>query len=162
MDASDVYRDGVFHDVQLRSWKESLRPHMLVMKGKYPGGGRNPQCVVTVAKSLFDCILKEHPVGRQDRKSALELAIILRDLQRSKSMVRWIPHPKNDLQMASLNRTPFAEMGPWNTSCARGVLSFVDMEAELERRPASPEARSRSAKSLHQQMQYEDQMQTTL
>ncbi|CAE7735919.1 unnamed protein product [Symbiodinium sp. CCMP2592] len=103
-----MYRDGVFHDVQLRSWQESLRPHMLVMKGEHPGGGRNPQCVVTDAKSLFDCILKEHPAGRQDRKSALELAIILRDLQRSKSMVRWIPHQKM-IADGLTKEDPFAE-----------------------------------------------------
>ena len=58
---------------------------MLIIKGEKLGGGRNPQCVVTDAKSLFDCLLKEHPAGKQDRKSALELAITLRDLQSSSS-----------------------------------------------------------------------------
>eukprot|EP00435_Cladocopium_sp_Y103_P038269 s1348_g10.t1 len=49
---------------------------------------------VTDAKSLYDCLLKEHPSGKQDRKSAVEWAIIPRDLQETKSMILWVPHQK--------------------------------------------------------------------
>ena len=65
---------------------------MIVMKGECKMGGRFQQCTVTDAKSLFDCLLKEHPSGKQDRKSSLELAIILTDLEETRSMVRWVPH----------------------------------------------------------------------
>ncbi|OLQ04125.1 hypothetical protein AK812_SmicGene12846 [Symbiodinium microadriaticum] len=126
-----MYRDAVFNDVQLRNWQASLSPHMLIMRGEKLGGNRNPQCVVTDAKSLYDCILKEHPAGRQDRKSALELAIILRDLQSSRSMVRWIPHQKM-LADGLTKEDPFRGNGALEHFLRTGVLSFVDMDAELE------------------------------
>ena len=89
-----MYRDAVFNDVKLENWRCSLSLHMLVMRGQCELGGKQQQCSVTDAKSLYDCLLREHPTGKQDRKSALELAIVLRDLQDTKSMVKWVPHQK--------------------------------------------------------------------
>ncbi|CAE6953093.1 GIP [Symbiodinium sp. CCMP2592] len=89
-----MIRDAIYHDVELREWRNCLSPHMLVMKGDVHLPSRQPQCSVTDAKSLFDCLLKEHPQGKQDRRSSLELAIIVRDLQETKSMVKWVPHQK--------------------------------------------------------------------
>ena len=83
-----MYRDAVFNDVKLENWRCSLSPHMLVMRGQCELGGKQQQCSVTDAKSLYDCLLREHPTGKQDRKSALELAIVLRDLQETKSRVK--------------------------------------------------------------------------
>ena len=84
-----MYRDAIKHDVQLKDWRHSLSPHMVVMPSSCEMGERQRQCSVTDAKSLFDCTLKEHPQGRQDRKASLELAIIVRDLEH-----RWVPHQK--------------------------------------------------------------------
>ena len=153
-----MYRDAVFHDVQLRNWQASLSPHMLLMRGERLGGGRNPQCVVTDAKSLFDCILKEHPAGRQDRKSALELAIIVRDLQQTRSMVRWVPHQKMIVDGLT-KEDPFRGNGALEHFLRTGVLSFVDMDTELAKRKASPEARSRSVKASLNRLHHEDQLQ---
>ena len=75
-----MYRDAVSHHLELKDWRNSLSPHMVVMRGGCHLQSRQRQCSVTDAKSLFDCILKEHPQGRQDRKASLELAIIVRDL----------------------------------------------------------------------------------
>ena len=84
-----MYRDAIKHDVQLKDWRHSLSPHMVVMPSSCEMGERQRQCSVTDAKSLFDCTLKEHPQGRQDRKASLELAIIVRDLEH-----RWVPRQK--------------------------------------------------------------------
>ena len=90
-----MYRDAYKQDVQLKDWRYSLSPHMVVIRGSCALSQRQKQCSATDAKSLFDCILKEHgPQGRQDRKASLELAIIVRDLEQTKSMVRWVPHQK--------------------------------------------------------------------
>ncbi|CAE7241240.1 Abcb1 [Symbiodinium sp. CCMP2456] len=89
-----MYRDAIFNDIQLDQWRNSLSPHLVIMKSAAHLPARQPQISVTDAKSLFDCLLREHPQGRQDRKSALELAIILRDLQSTRSSVRWTPHQK--------------------------------------------------------------------
>lgn len=89
-----MYRDAVFHDVQLSCWRNSLSPHMLVTRGQCKMGGRQQQCSVTDAKSLFDCLPRENHSGKQDRKSALEVAIVLRDLQSTRSIVHWVPYQK--------------------------------------------------------------------
>ena len=38
--------------------------------------------------------VKERPQRKQDHRSSLELAIIVKDLQETKSTVRWVPRRK--------------------------------------------------------------------
>ena len=54
-------RDALFHDVQLKSWRNSLSPHMILMREMVSTPARQSQCAVTDAKSLYDCLLREHP-----------------------------------------------------------------------------------------------------
>ena len=144
--------------LSLATSRASLSPHMVISKGERLPGNRNGQCIVTDAKSLFDCLLREHPSGKQDRKSALELAIILRDLQSSRSMIRWVPHQK--MVVDGLTKDdPFKGNGALEHFLKHGVLSFVDMEAELERRKGSSAARSRTAKASRTRLQCEDDLQ---
>ena len=138
-----MVRDATFHDVQLRDWRNSLSPHMLIMKGSCQLHDRQKQCSVTDAKSLYDCILKEHPQGKQDRKSSLELAIIVRDLQETKSMVRWIPHQK--MIVDSLTKPdPLKANGAMEMFLKSGYLSLVDVPTELANRAADSSFRRRS------------------
>eukprot|EP00439_Symbiodinium_sp_Y106_P059202 s5068_g8.t1 len=120
-----MLRDALHHDVKLRDWRNSLSPHMLVMRSGVEAPSRQPQCSVTDAKSLFDCLLKEHPQGRQDRRSALELAIIVKDLQETKSMVRWTPHQKM-LVDALTKVNPLKSNGALDCFLKTGLLSLVD------------------------------------
>ena len=53
---------------------------------------------------------------------------------------------------------PFRGNGALEHFLRTGVLSFVDMEAELERRRSSTDAKSRSAKASLSRLQYEDQL----
>ena len=70
-----MYRDATRHDVKLASWRNFLSPHIQLPE-------RQAQCSVTDAKSLFDCLMRENPSGKQDRKSASEVAIVLRFFRR--------------------------------------------------------------------------------
>ena len=138
-----MYRDATAHDVRLASWRNSLSPHMLVMRGQCELGGRQQQCTVTDAKSLFDCLLKENPSGKQDRKSALELAIILRDLQETRSMVRWVPHQK--MVVDSLTKDdPSRANDALNHFLRTGLLSLVDVQEELRARKFDARFKRRS------------------
>jgi hypothetical protein len=88
-------------------------------------------------------LLKENPNGRQDRKSALELAIILKDLQDTKSMIRWVPHQKmlvDCLTKESLERGN----GPLQQFLRSGWLSLVDVSEELRKRKEDPAFKNRS------------------
>ncbi|CAE6937198.1 unnamed protein product [Symbiodinium sp. CCMP2456] len=138
-----MIRDAVFHDVELRSWRNSLSPHMLVLRGDCRLHERQQQCSVTDAKSLYDCLLKENPQGRQDRKAALELAIVVKDLQETKSMVRWSPHQKN-LVDSLTKLDPLKGNGAMDEFLKQGTLSLVDVKEELENRATDPKFRRRS------------------
>ena len=45
------------------------------------------------AKSVFDALLKECAGNRQDRRTAVDLAIVGETLKAQGSHIRWIPHP---------------------------------------------------------------------
>ena len=137
-----MIRDAVQHDVALKQWRNSLSPHMLIMRGEVELL-KQPQCAVTDAKSLFDCIMKEHPQGKQDRKSALELAIIVKDLQDSCSMVRWVPHQKM-LVDALTKADPMKANGAMDQFLRTGTLSLVDMSEEMRCRAQDARYKNRS------------------
>jgi len=149
-----MYRDAVHHDVQLSCWRNSLSPHMIVLRGQCSLGGRQQQCSVTDAKSLFDRLLRENPSGKQDRKSALELAIVLRDLQSTKSMVRWVPHQKMVVD-------PLTKLDPargndaLNQFLKSGWLSLVDVKEEMNQRKSDVAFRRRSHSASHKRLQAE-------
>ena len=153
-----MIRDAVHNDIELSEWRNGLSPHMLVMKGECRSPERQPQCSVTDAKSLYDCILKEHPQGRQDRRSALELAIIVRDLQDTRSMVRWVPHQKM-LADALTKADPMTANGALDQFLRTGRLSLVDVQSELQHRAEDPRYRSRShaASVARLSREYEEQ-----
>ncbi|CAE7202644.1 unnamed protein product [Symbiodinium sp. CCMP2456] len=153
-----MIRDAVYHDIELNEWRNCLSPHMLVMKGDYKAPHRQPQCSVADAKSLYDCVLKEHPQGRQDRRSSLELAIIVRDLQETRSMVRWVPHQKM-VADALTKSDPMKANGALDQFLRSGRLSLVDVECELKHRAEDPNFRSRShaASVARLSREYEEQ-----
>ena len=138
-----MYRDATAHDVELGHWRNSLSPHMLVMRGQCSMADRQQQCSVTDAKSLYDCLLREHPTGKQDRKSALELSIILKDLQETKSMVRWVPHQKMVVDCLT-KEDPLKANDALNQFIKTGILSLVDIQEELQARKCDPSFRRRS------------------
>ena len=45
------------------------------------------------AKSVFDALIKECAGNRQDRPTAVDLAIVRETLKAQRSHIRWIPHP---------------------------------------------------------------------
>ena len=153
-----MYRDAVFNDVSLSSWRNSLSPHMLVLRGECELADRQGQCSVVDAKSLYDCLLRENPSGKQDRKSSLELAIVLRDLQSTKSMVRWVPHQKMVVD-------PLTKMDPvkandaMNQLIKSGWLSLVDVNEELANRKNDVAYRRRSHAASERRLlsEYEEQ-----
>ena len=136
-------RDATHHDVELREWRSSISPHMLIMKSDIRACSRQPQCSVTDAKSLCDSLLKEHPSGKQDRRSSLELAIILRDLQETRSMVKWVPHQKMTVD-ALTKADPMKASGATDHFLKTGFLSLVDIQQELALRASDLKNKNRS------------------
>ncbi len=155
-----MYRDAVFHDVELKEWRNSLSPHMVVMRGNIDQLHRQPQCSVTDAKSLYDCLLRGNPSGKQDRKSALELAIILKDLQETQSMIRWVPHQKMLVDCMTKESIEKSN-GAMTQFLKSGWLSLVDVQQELHNRKHDANFRNRSLKASTDRLlrEYADQLQ---
>ncbi|CAE7762985.1 unnamed protein product [Symbiodinium sp. CCMP2592] len=120
-----MVRGATRHDVDLRQWRNSLSGHMLCDLR-----ARSDQCLVTDAKSLYDALLKEHPQGKQDRRSSVELAIIVKDLQETRSTLRWVPH-HNMIVNALTKADPLRASGATEHYLRTGWLSVVDVAAEL-------------------------------
>ena len=149
-----LYRDAVFHDVQIREWRDSLRPHAVILRDSCELHTRQKQCVVTDAKALYDCILKEHPSGKQDRKASLELAIIVRDLQQTHSTVRWVSHQKmlvDTMTKDDLDRGNGALL----IFLRSGVMTFVPESEELSLRKEDSDYRRRSNKACNERARRE-------
>lgn len=133
---------------------------MVVMRGNIHQPHRQPQCSVTDAKSLYDCLLRGNPSGKQDRKSALELAIILKDLQDTRSMIRWVPHQKMLVDCMTKESIEKSN-GAMTQFLKSGWLSLVDVQQELHNRKHDASFKNRSHKASTDRLlkEYADQMQ---
>ena len=80
-------------------------------------GLRGPQAGITNAKSLYDALVKRHPVSRQDRRTALELASIVDAM--SHSGVLSGGHPINEWWLMATRRQT------WTNRMARCCIFFV-------------------------------------
>ena len=83
-----IIRDVLYGDVHKEDRRKSIVPFVAVLKDDCCLRSRL-ECLITDAKSLYDAILKESITSRQDRRTAIEIAIILDALRKSKSVVRW-------------------------------------------------------------------------
>ncbi|CAK9069062.1 Protein SENSITIVITY TO RED LIGHT REDUCED 1 [Durusdinium trenchii] len=89
-----LIRDIVCGDVELTDWTQSLTPFVAVLPDTCKLKGTLDQGLITDAKSLYDTIQKESPSSRQDRRTAIEIAIILNSIKKADTIVRWAPHPR--------------------------------------------------------------------
>ena len=89
-----LYRDLVRGDVRTSNWRASVSPFMVVLPEECELISRQEQCSITDAKSLYDAIYKQCPASRQDRRTALELAVIVDVMQKTGSHIRWTPHQR--------------------------------------------------------------------
>ena len=149
-----MIRDIIKGDVKRTDWTESLTPYVPVLKENCELAEKLEQCHVTDAKSLFDALKKESPMSRQDRRTSVELSIILEALQKARSVIRWAPHPRmvaDGLTKADITRTNGALEELLRTS----RLTLWDEKQELNLRKDDPAAkgRSRRASTRHRSLE---------
>lgn len=144
-----IVRDVLFGDVSRSEWHNQTRPYLAVLNEQGELRERLGQCSITDAKSLFDSLVKGDPSSRQDRRTAIEIAIVLEALKRAGSTIRWSPHPR--MVADALTKA--------DVSCSNGALeetlrtsrlSLWDEASELERRKMNPNSRLRSKKASSQ------------
>ena len=145
-----MIKDVIYGDVNRCDWSQSLLPYIGVLKNdcllSKALGDLLPQCGIIDAKSLFDALKKANPPSRQDRRTAIEIAIIIEAMRKSKSLLRWMPHPRmvaDVLTKDDLTKSNGALEELFRTS----TLALWDEADELARRRDDPKSRSRSKKA---------------
>ncbi len=107
------------------------------------------------AKSLYDAVIKQSPCSRQDRRAAVELAIIVESMRKSSSTLCWSPHPgmpadvltKDDLGKSN---------GALEEILRTSRFGLWAEEKELKQRKLDPTAKNKSkAASLRQRSRSE-------
>ena len=94
-----MFRDLVYKDVDTKDYHKCITPFLTILPDRCKLNCRQTQCSVTDAKSLYDAIYKQCPASRQDRRNALELAVVVDVIQKSGPQVRWTPHQRMPVDM---------------------------------------------------------------
>jgi len=138
-----MFRDVVFGDVDRADWQKSLLPFLSVLRQECSLNGRQEQCQVTDAKSLYDAVIKQSPCSRQDRRTAVELAIIVESMRKSSCTLRWTPHPRMPADVLTKD-----DLGKSNGALEEILrtsrFGLWSEEEELKQRKEDPTAKYRS------------------
>ena len=149
------YRDLVFNDVQVKDWHKSLMPYMIYLPEECELVARQEQCQITDAKSLYDAIFKQCPASRQDRRTALELAVIVDAVQKAGSAIRWTPHQRMPVDM--LTKVDMSKTNGTLLHLLRtGQLRIDKEDVEMMRRQRDESARSRTRRSSDRLLEAEE------
>ena len=145
-----MIRDVVHGDVSRCNWSDSLLPYVAVLKEDCQLRSKLQdsleQCAITDAKSLFDSLKKENPSSRQDRRTAIEIAIIIEAMRSSRSVLRWTPHPR--MVADSLTKDDITKgNGALEDLFKTSTLALWDEFDELARRKSDPKSRNRSKRA---------------
>ena len=141
-----MIRDVLHGDVHKEDWKKSVLPFITVLRSECELKSRLEQCSVTDAKSLFDAIAKESTNSRQDRRTAIEIAIILDAIRNSGSSVRWSPHPKMVADVLTKDNIAKSN-GALEEVLKTSRLTIWDEHEELRLRKENPNFKLRSKKA---------------
>ena len=148
------YRDLMFHDVEVTNWSRSISPFIAMLPERCTLRGRQEQGSVTDAKSLYDAIYKRCPTSRQDRRNALELAVVIDVVEKTGSQIRWTPHQRMPVDM--LTKADVTASNGALLHLIRGASLKIDREdEEMLRRQRSKAARSRSRKATNELLEEE-------
>jgi len=92
---------------------------------------------------VYDALQKEGATSSRDRRTALELAVIVESLARNQSSIRWVPHSR--MPVDALTK---ADVGKSNAALDEliksGMMSLVDEKVEMEARQGGLRNLSRS------------------
>lgn len=150
------FRDLCYGDVKVQNWQKSVLPFTMYLPEECSLVARQEQAHITDAKSLYDAIYKQCPASRQDRRTALELAVIVDAMQKAGSLIRWSPHQRMPVDL--LTKDDFSKTNGALLHLLRtGMLKIDNEEAELLRRRGGGEARSRTRRSSERLLESDEE-----
>lgn len=87
-------RDATSSDAVCWGWENGMLLYAIAIPGNAELRGSSSQHVMVVdAKSVFDTLLKPTAGSNQDRRTAIDLALLRQVADAAGAVVRWIPHP---------------------------------------------------------------------
>ena len=101
--AQIMIQDILDQTVTVRNTTGGTLPFQVVLRSNCTLSKRLPHDHSIDAKSFFDALIKVCAGNRQDRRTAVDLAIVRETLKAQGSHIRWIPHP---LMPADSKRRP--------------------------------------------------------
>ena len=147
-----MIRDVLHGDICKENWINSISPFLSILKSDCQIKEIMQQCSITDAKSLFDSLTKHNQSSRQDRRTAIELSIIHEEIVKTKSIIRWTPHPKMIADVLTKDDISRSN-GAFEEVLRCGKLALWDEETELNLRKENPSTKNRSkAASLKTRM----------
>ena len=138
-----MYRDVMFGDVSRSNWRESISPFLAVLKKDCSLDQRQGQCQITDAKSLYDAVIKQSPASRQDRRTAVEMSIIVEAMRNADGVLRWSPHPKMPADVLTKDDLGKSN-GALEAVLKSSHLGLWNEEEELKLRKEDPSSKGRS------------------
>ena len=149
-----MFRDILHGDVT-SDWEKCLNPFVVALHDGCQLKGRAPQAHVVDAKSVFDVVQKGGSTSKEDRRTSIELSIVVEALAKAQARVRWIPHFKNcvdALTKVDLSKCTGALLYLLKT----GTFRLVDEASELERRATDVSRKDRSRNASERSLEAED------
>ena len=149
-----MFRDILHGDVT-SDWEKCLNPFVVALHDSSQLKGRAPQAHVVDAKSVFDVVQKGGSSSKEDRRTSIELSIVIEALAKAQARVRWIPHFKNcvdALTKVDLSKCTGALLYLLKT----GTFRLVDEASELERRAIDSHRKDRSRNASERSLEAED------
>ena len=91
--AQIMIQDVLNQTVMVRNTTGGTLPFQVVLRSNCTLSKRLPHDHSIDAKSFFHALIKEFAGNRQDRRTAVDLALVRETLKAQGSHIRWIPHP---------------------------------------------------------------------
>ena len=103
-----------------KDWELAVNSYTIALPAEGALVGADGVLIVD-AKSVFDTLGKPSAGSKQDRRSAIDLALLRQQFGRSGSTVRWVPHPmmpvdmmtKSDVGKGNAALTMLLKHGKW-------------------------------------------------
>ena len=89
-----MLRDIIYNDVNVRNWTASLGCFIPIALESGELNNFSEVLNVIDAKSVYDTVIRNGSSLKQDRRTAIDLAMARETLQHVQSIIRWCPHTK--------------------------------------------------------------------
>ena len=102
-----MLRDIVYNDVNVRNWIASLGYFIPIALESGEMKNYSEALSVIDAKSVYDSVIRNVSFLKQDRRTAIDLAMARETLQHVQATIRWCPHTKmlaDSLTKAEVNK----------------------------------------------------------